>query len=132
MTHLYDSTAKGLMMWANSELEHVGRIVSVKDADLQYSYALSTVNGMAHLKDALAQYIEKHPESHMRRDLLTIHDKVIRVMKHLIADYKVDLETIKAFNTRGVLSSLVYLQSAGKRRATRRSRKARRQQTRKA
>ena len=39
----------------------------------------------------------------MRSDLLTLHDKVIRVMKHLIADFKVDQETIKAFNTRGVL-----------------------------
>jgi hypothetical protein len=83
MTHIYDSTAKGLMMLANSELEHVGRIISMKDKDLQYSYALSTVNGMAHLKDALFQYVEKHPESHMREDLLTIHDKIIRVMKHL-------------------------------------------------
>jgi hypothetical protein len=42
MTPQYDSTAKGLMMWATSELEHVGRIVSLKDKDLQYSYALST------------------------------------------------------------------------------------------
>ena len=57
MTPQYDSTAKGLMMWATSELEHVGRIVSLKDKDLQYSYALSTVNGMAHLKDAIFQYV---------------------------------------------------------------------------
>lgn len=121
MTHEYDSTAKGLMMWANSELEHVGRIISVRDKDLQYSYALSTVNAMAHLKDAIAQYVEKHPESHMREDLLIIHEKVIRVMKHLIDDFDVDLETIKAFNTRGVLSSLDYLQNiqgGGKRRSS--------------
>jgi len=124
MKHEYNSTAKGLMMWANSELEHVGRIIAVKDQDLQYSYALSTVNGMAHLKDALFQYVQKYPKSHMRDDLLTIHDQVIRVMKHLIADFKINLDTIKAFNTRGVLSSMEYLQGQG-RRATRKNRKSR-------
>lgn len=124
MTHEYDSTAKGLMMWANSELEHVGRIISVKDKDLQYSYALSTVNGMAHLKDAIEQYVNKHPESYMHDDLLILHQKVIRAMKHLIKDFNVDIETIKAFNTVGVLSSLEYLQEGGKRRrSTTRKRK---------
>jgi D-alanine-D-alanine ligase-like ATP-grasp enzyme len=127
MAHQYDSTAKGLMMWANSELEHVGRIVGLKDKDLQYSYALSTVNSMAHLKDAIAQYVEKHPESNMREDLLVIHEKVIRVMKHLISDFGVNVDTIKAFNTRGVLSSMKYLQDGGKRcyRKTRKTRKTR-------
>jgi hypothetical protein len=126
MTHEYNSTAKGLMMWANSELEHVGRIVGMKDKDLQYSYALSTVNGMAHLKDAIAQYVEKHPQSNMREDLLVTHDKVIRVMKHLISDFGVNLDTIKAFNTRGVLSSMEYLQDGGKLyyRKTRKNRKS--------
>ena len=125
MTHQYDSTAKGLMMWAASELEHVGRIVSIEDKDLQYSYALSTVNGMAHLKDAIFQYVQKYPESHMRDDLLTLHAKVIRTMKHLIKDFNVNLETIRAFNTRGTLSSFEYLQDAGKRRkrVTRKNRK---------
>jgi hypothetical protein len=116
MTPQYDSTAKGLMMWATSELEHVGRIISLKDKDLQYSYALSTVNGMAHLKDAIFQYVQKHPKSHMRDDLLTIHEKVIRAMKHLIKDFDVDLETIRAFNTRGTLSSFEYLKNGSKRR----------------
>jgi hypothetical protein len=127
MTPQYDSTAKGLMMWATSELEHVGRIVSLKDKDLQYSYALSTVNGMAHLKDAIFQYVQKHPKSHMRDDLLTIHEKVIRAMKHLIKDFDVDLETIRAFNTRGTLSSFEYLKNGSKRRrgATRKTRKNR-------
>jgi hypothetical protein len=124
MTPQYDSTAKGLMMWATSELEHVGRIVSLKDKDLQYSYALSTVNGMAHLKDAIFQYVQKHPKSHMRDDLLTIHEKVIRAMKHLIKDFDVDLETIRAFNTRGTLSSFEYLKNGSKRRRkTRKTRK---------
>ena len=125
MTPQYDSTAKGLMMWATSELEHVGRIVSLKDKDLQYSYALSTVNGMAHLKDAIFQYVQKHPNSHMRDDLLTIHEKVIRAMKHLIKDFDVDLETIRAFNTRGTLSSFEYLKNGSKRRKTRKTRKNR-------
>jgi hypothetical protein len=123
MTPQYDSTAKGLMMWATSELEHVGRIISMKDKDLQYSYALSTVNGMAHLKDAIFQYVQKHPKSHMRDDLLTIHEKVIRAMKHLIKDFDVDLETIRAFNTRGTLSSFEYLKNGSKRRKTHKNRK---------
>jgi len=127
MTPQYDSTAKGLMMWATSELEHVGRIISMKDKDLQYSYALSTVNGMAHLKDAIFQYVQKHPNSHMRDDLLTIHEKVIRAMKHLIKDFDVDLETIRAFNTRGTLSSFEYVKNGSKRHrgATRKTRKNR-------
>ena len=112
-------------MWATSELEHVGRIISMKDKDLQYSYALSTVNGMAHLKDAIFQYVQKHPKSHMRDDLLTIHEKVIRAMKHLIKDFDVDLETIRAFNTRGTLSSFEYLKNGSKRRKTRKTRKNR-------
>ena len=105
----YNGTAKGLMMWAASELEHVGRIISIEDPNIQYSYALSTVNGMAHLKDALFEYISDHPESHMKSDLLVFHEKVIRVMKHLIKDFDLDLTTIEAFNTRGTLSTLNYL-----------------------
>jgi hypothetical protein len=60
----------------------------------------------------------------MRDDLLTIHEKVIRAMKHLIKDFDVDLETIRAFNTRGTLSSFEYLKNGSKhRRATRKNRK---------
>ena len=116
MSHIYNSTAHGLMMWANSELEHVGRIAAIDDEAIQYSYALSTVNGMAHLKDAIAQYVERHPESPMTSDLVIIHDQVIRVMKHLIATYSVNLETIQEFNTKKILSSLEYLQLGGKHR----------------
>jgi hypothetical protein len=110
----YRSTAKGLMMWANSELEHVGRIAAVEDPDLQYSYAMSTLNGMAHLKDALFQYVTEGPNEHMSKDLKVIHDKVIRVMKHLIKDYSLNLQTIVEFNTRKVLSSLNYLKNSSK------------------
>ena len=110
----YPATAKGLMMWANSELEHVGRIASVEDPDLQYSYAMSTLNGMAHLKDALYEYVTMGPESHMKADLKIIHGKVVRVMKHLIKEYKLNLQTILDFNTKKVLSSLNYLKNVPK------------------
>lgn len=110
----YELTAKGLMMWANSELEHVGRIVAVKDPDIQYSYAISTLNGMAHLKDALYEYVTEGPDNHMKGDLKIVHDKVIRVMKHLIKDFNLNIDEIKTFNTHKVLSSLNYLKG-GKR-----------------
>ena len=105
----YNPTAKGLMMWASSELEHVGRIAAVEDPNIQYAYALSTLNGMAHLKDALFEYVAGHPGEHWTKDILIIHEQVIRVMKHLTDEYNLDIETIKAFNTRKTLSSLNYL-----------------------
>ena len=107
----YETTAKSLMMWAESELEHVGRIAAVHDPDLQYSYALSTVNGMAHLKDALYEVVNDADYKEHKSDLLKLHASVIRVMKHLVKTYKVDLDTIRAFNTRKVLSDLSYLKS---------------------
>jgi len=116
-THNYDITAKCAMNWAAHELEHVGRIVGMKDKDLQYSYALSTVNGMAHLRDALYQLVMDPAYKEHKTDLLKTHDKVIRVMKHLIKDFKVNLNTIRAFNTRKVLSKLNYLKNG--RRTTR-------------
>ncbi len=110
-------------MWAASELEHVGRIAAISDKDIQYSYAQSTVNGMAHLKDALFQYVNKYPQNHFKDDLLTVHDQVIRVMKHLISVYSVNLQEIEAFNTHKVLSPLNYLKGGKrKKRATRKSR----------
>ena len=102
------------MMWANSELEHVGRIAAVEDPDLQYSYAISTLNGMAHLKDALYEYVIERPNEHMTKDLKIIHDKVIRVMKHLIKDYTLNIQEIVQFNTRKVLSSLNYLKNSSR------------------
>lgn len=100
------------MMWANSELEHVGRIAAVEDPDLQYSYAISTLNGMAHLKDALYEFVTERQGEPMTKDLKLIHDKVIRVMKHLIKDYNLNIQEIVQFNTRKVLSSLNYLKNA--------------------
>ena len=115
----YDITVKAVMMWANSELEHVGRIVSVKDTRLQRSYAMSTLNGMAHLKDALYQLVADPNYKAQKADLLKTHDAVIRTMKHLINDFKLDLNTIRAFNTEHVLSDLKYL---GKTKGTRKRR----------
>ena len=111
MTHHYEATAKGVMMWAAGELEHVGRIASIKDADIQYNYAMSTLFGMAHLKDALFELVEDPEYEHQKKDLLKTHDNVIRVMKHLCKDYDLDLRAIKAFNTKKVLSNLNYLNS---------------------
>ena len=127
----YDITPQSVMHWANSELEHVGRITSMKDKNLQYSYAQSTINGMAHLKDAIFQLVNDPEYKRYKPDLLVLHGKVIRTMKHLIKDYRVDLNEIRAFNTRKVLSDLSYLtkknrntvkKSSKKKRATQRRR----------
>jgi hypothetical protein len=114
----YNITVNSVMMWAKSELEHVGRIVSIKDRRVQHSYAMSTLNGMAHLKDALYELVTDPAQNVHRADLLKTHDAVIRTMKHLIKDFKLDLGTIRAFNTEHILSNLKYL---GK--GTRRKRK---------
>jgi len=118
----YDITVKSVMMWANSELEHVGRIVAVKDKHIQRSYAMSTLNGMAHLKDALYELVMSPSYKIHKEDLLKTHDMVIRTMKHLIKDFHLDLKTIRAFNTDHVLSNLSYLKPASSGRKTRRNR----------
>ena len=112
----YHPTVKGVLEWANSELEHVGRIVSVEDPDLQYSYALSTVNGMAYLKDALYELVNDPKYSTHKEDLLRVHGAVIRTMKHLVKDFNIDLDAIKTFNTRKVLSNrnFTYLKNTKK------------------
>jgi len=108
----YEMTAKGLMCWANSEMAHVGRIVGVKDPDIQYAYAISTLNGMAHLKDALYEFVMERQGEPMTKDVKIIHDKVIRIMKHLIKDFNLNVQEIVQFNTKKVLSSLNYLKNA--------------------
>ena len=124
MAHKYNKTVGCVMGWAQSELEHVGRIVSMEDKDLQYSYALSTVNGMAHLRDALFELVNNPevPANH-KRELLITHDAVIRAMKHLVADFNVNLDTIRAFNTRKVLSNLSYLNGTNNKSRKNRNRK---------
>jgi len=123
----YNATAKGVMKWAAHELEHVGRIASIEDPDIQYSYAQSTVNGMLHLRDALFELVnDPNYETH-KVDLLKTHDQVVRVIKHLIKDYNVNLEEIKTFNTHHVLGNLSYLSNTpaagGRRRSTRKNRR---------
>jgi len=109
MVHKYNTTVQGVMEWAKHELEHVGRIAAVEDPDIQYSYAQSTVNGMMHLRDALFQMVKDPRYSERKADLLNTHNNVVRVIKHLIKDYKVKLSEIKKFNTRKVLSAPNYM-----------------------
>jgi len=111
----YEMTVHGVMAWAKNELEHVGYLVGVKDPDIQYSYAQSVVNGMLHLRDALFEMVNDPNYKQQRPELLRTHDKVVRVVKHLIKDFKVDLNEIKKFNTHRVLSDLSYLKGSGTR-----------------
>lgn len=109
--HRYDATCHGVMKWAKHELGHVGRIVAVEDPDIQYSYALSTVNGMIHLKQAIEELVADPDYKQHRKDLLKTHGQVVRTIHHLIKDFKVDLKTIKAFNTRHILRNVNSLQT---------------------
>jgi hypothetical protein len=65
-----------------------------------------------------------------KEDLLRLHGAVIRTMKHLVKDFKIDLNAIKAFNTRKVLSNrnFTYLKNTktGGKRRTINKRKTRR------
>jgi len=56
--HSYDPTVEGLMGWARTELWHIGEISGMRDPDLQYAYAQSTVNSMMHLHDAMAELLD--------------------------------------------------------------------------
>jgi hypothetical protein len=105
----YEKSPHCLMNWVKSELEHVGRIIAMKDPHLQKSYAMSTLNGMAHLKDALYEAVQDPDNDDHKKQLQRAHDDVIRTMKHLIDDFDLNVATIKAFNTEGVLSNLNYL-----------------------
>ena len=102
----YKTTVSGVSAWAKSELEHVGRIVSVEDPDLQYSYALSTVNGMLHLRNAVYELLHDEAYQNHEKDLQRLHDQVNRAVQHLINDYDVDRATIERFNTRQVLGNI--------------------------
>jgi len=119
----YNVTAHSVMEWARGELEHVGRIAAVEDPDIQYSYAQSTVNGMLHLRDALFQLVNDPDYAERKSELLKTHDSVVRVVKHLIKHYNVNLDEIKQFNTRKVLGNLNYLKGGMYYRKTRKNRK---------
>jgi hypothetical protein len=109
-SHKYDITVQGVNKWACEEIKHVGKIVAVKDKGLQRAYARSTLNGMAYLRDAIYQLItdSKNPE-YVKAELQILHDKVVRVMQHLIKDFDIDMKDIQEFNKNHVLSSLKYL-----------------------
>jgi hypothetical protein len=64
---------------------------------------------MLHLRDALLELVNDPNYSHHKEDLQRMHDKVIRVVKHIIKDFDVNLGNIKQFNTRKVLGNLSYL-----------------------
>ena len=97
-------------MWKDHELAHIGRIASMKDKDLQYSYALSTVNGLMHLRDAVYERLLAVKDASHKQELQNSHDDIVRALQHLIQDYKVNLDTIRAFNERHVLQDFSYLQ----------------------
>jgi hypothetical protein len=97
------------MEWANAELEHVGRVAAVEDPGIQYAYAMSTVNGMLHLRQALKELIVDDDYKAQRRDLEKTHDNVVRVIKHMIKDYGIDIETIKKFNTKKIIGNYSFL-----------------------
>lgn len=111
----YNKYIDDLRMWKKSELAHVGRIVAMKDKDLQYSYALSTVNGMMHLRDAIFERVTDPACKNEKAQLLQMHDDVVRVIQHVIKDFRVNVNTIRAFNTRHVLKKFNYLKKTGTR-----------------
>ena len=71
---------------------------------------------MAYLKDALYELVNDPKYSTHKEDLLRVHGAVIRTMKHLVEDFKIDLTAIKAFNTKKVLSNsnFTYLKNTNK------------------
>ena len=131
-TRKYRATLGSIFEWSKAELEHVGRIVSVEDPDIQYSYALSTVNGMMHLRDAIYEMINNKEYMGAKEELLRTHDAVVRTMKHLIKDFKINLQTIKDFNTRHVLSDPSSYLGGQKGQKGQRSQRSQRRSTRKA
>jgi hypothetical protein len=112
MEHKYEASCHDIEMWKDHELAHVGRIAAMKDKDLQYSYALSTVNGMMHLRDAIHERRLEVKDANHKKELHNLCNEVVRAIQHLIKDYKVNLDTIRAFNERHVLQDFSYLNNA--------------------
>ena len=109
--HSYDATVTGVMGWVSAEYSHIGNLSGMRDKDLQYSYALSTANSMAHLNDAMLELIEDPRYANDHPDLKKVHGDVVRALKELMHRYKIDVATIRRFNTRHVLRDrdLTYL-----------------------
>ena len=110
-SHKYHATMSGVLAWANSELDHVGRIASIEDKDIQYAYSVSTVNGMMHLRNALYELVKDKKYEWKREEFLRTHDQVVRVIKHLMSEYKIDFKTIKRVNVSGLLKNTSYLRN---------------------
>lgn len=108
----YKLTSMSAMKWAENELKHVGRIVAVEDPEIQYSYAMSTLYGMLHLKKALTELVNDSAYSVQREDLQRTLDQVVRTIKHLIKDFSLDLNVIQAFNTKKILGDLANFRPA--------------------
>jgi len=106
MDRKYKLTFMSAMKWADHELKHIGNIVAVEDPDIQYSYAMSTLYGMLHLKKALSEMLNDPAYSTHREDVQRTLDKVSRAVKHLIKDFSLDLNVIQAFNTKKILGDL--------------------------
>jgi len=102
----YTISVHSAMEWARHELDAVGRIAAVKDTDIQYTYAMCTVNSMLHLRKALLDISENPNYSQDRASLLQRLDEVERVISHVIKDYGVDLNSIRAFNTRKIMGNI--------------------------
>ena len=64
---------------------------------------------MLHLRQALNELIQDPEYTTHKKDLKKTHDAVIRVIKHLIKDFDIDIQTIKNFNTRQVLKDFDFL-----------------------
>jgi hypothetical protein len=80
---------------------------------------------MAHLRDALVELASDRSYNQEYPEIARTHNAVVRVMKHLIREYKINLNTIRAFNTRKVLSDFSYLKNGkGIRKGTRKVKKA--------
>jgi len=102
----YKISQMSAMKWAEHELEAVGRIASIEDKDIQYTYAMCTVNGMLHLRKALMDLSENPIYTQERNRTLQTLDEVERVISHLIKEYGVDLNAIRTFNTRKIMGDI--------------------------
>ena len=102
----YKITSHSAMEWAKHELDSVGRIAAVEDTDIQYTYAMCTVNSMLHLRKALTDISENPNYSQDRSKVLETLAEVDRVIAHLIKDYAVDLNAIRTFNTRKIMGNI--------------------------
>lgn len=114
-------TYHGVMNWAKNELKGVGYLIGTKNSNIQYSYAQSKINSMAHLRNALLELVKDPRYKRERTDLVKVHDKVIRVMDHLISDFNVNLTDIKRFNTHHVLGNMSYLKKTRSKRTAQKS-----------